>query len=64
MSRRVPRYDDDDVIAAAQRAYVEGDIEVDELERAVAHVLAGGMGDAQFPYLPVFRAFATETVWA
>lgn len=55
--------DEDDVIVAAQMAYVRGEIEADELERAIEHILRGGMGDKEFPYLPMFRAFATETVW-
>jgi hypothetical protein len=46
----------------AQAAYVAGEIEVDELERALEHIYAGGMGTAEFPYLPAYEAFELEWV--
>lgn len=52
------------MIDAACGAYVRGEIEIDELERAIEHVLKGGVGNAEFPYLPCFTAGATETVLA
>jgi DNA-binding NarL/FixJ family response regulator len=41
------------LLGYAHRAYVLGEIEVDELEAAVEHVLRGGLGNERFPYLPV-----------
>jgi hypothetical protein len=36
--------------------FVMDRIELDELDRALDHVYAGGMGNADFPYLPVYEA--------
>lgn len=55
--------DQDEFIHYAVHEYVVGRIEVDELERAIEHILAGGIGNEEFPYLPIFKAFKTETVW-
>lgn len=45
-------------------AFVRGEIDVDQLERALDHVWSGGMGSEEFPFLPVFEALATENTWA
>lgn len=45
----------DDTLEYARRAYLNGEIEVDEFEAAVDHVLRGGLGNEQFPYLPMFE---------
>lgn len=55
--------DHDDFIEYAKREYVSGRIEADELERAIEHIFAGGVGNAEFPYLPAFKALQTETIW-
>lgn len=55
-----------DTIADNERRTVEHfattDMSVAELERALDHVWSGGMGSAEFPWLPMFEAFQTETI--
>lgn len=59
---RKPPFDPSDYTMEgyARRAYVEGRIEVDELERALEHIGRGGTGNAEFPYLPAYRALDTD----
>lgn len=51
-ARLVPLYGVDDLIGCARREYVSGAIEADEFEAAIDHILSGGRGTGQFPYLP------------
>lgn len=45
----------DELTLIARQQYVAGRIELDEFERALEHILRGGLGTPEFPYLPVFR---------
>lgn len=49
-----------DLIRVAREEYAVGRIELDEFERALDHIVAGGRGNAEFPYLPMFDAPAYE----
>lgn len=49
-------------VARAKAEYVAGRIEADELERAVEHAFAGGMGCAEFPFLAAFEAVEMEAI--
>jgi hypothetical protein len=44
----------------ARTAYLDGRIEVEELEAALDHIHAGGLGNPRFPYLPAFEMPARE----
>lgn len=44
----------------AVHQYVIGNIEIDELERALEHIYANGVGNADFPYLLAFELGITE----
>jgi hypothetical protein len=46
--------EEDELIGCARREFVAGNIDVAKFEAAVEHVLRGGRGDAEFPFLPVF----------
>lgn len=50
---RVPE-PEEEMIGFAVREYLAERIGVDELERAIEHALRGGLGNAEFPYLPAF----------
>jgi hypothetical protein len=54
--------DEGELLARARREYVEGRIVVDELEAAIDHILRGGRGNTDFPYLPVFAPPAMQRI--
>ena len=65
LRRRKPRLtaderDRNNLEEAAWRAYWRDEIDSDEYARAMDHIARGGRGNAEFPYLPVFRAMETE----
>jgi hypothetical protein len=46
---------DDVLVQDAREALLRDDIDGDEFEAALDHILAGGVGCERFPYLSVFR---------
>lgn len=61
--RLVPLHDEDDLLRMVKAEYVADRIDAEEMEAGIAHVLAGGRGCEEFPYLPVFSPGGLESVW-